>query len=76
MTDVFHQQVIVDNRPSSSGVLAGEITKLAAPDGYTLFLPYHQHTVNAALIKKLPHHPVNDFTPITQLIEARLDARP
>lgn len=66
LSDVFSQQVVVDNRASSSGVVAGEITKAAAPDGHTLFLPYHQHTVNAALLKKLPYHPVNDFTPITQ----------
>jgi tripartite-type tricarboxylate transporter receptor subunit TctC len=37
------------------------------PDGYTLLIPYHQHTVNAALLPKLPYHPVNDFTPITQM---------
>ena len=30
------------------------------------------NTVNAALIRKLPYHPVNDFTPITQLTEAGL----
>jgi tripartite-type tricarboxylate transporter receptor subunit TctC len=41
------------------------------PDGYTLFMAYHQHTVNAALTR-LPYHPVNDFTPITQLTEAGL----
>jgi tripartite-type tricarboxylate transporter receptor subunit TctC len=72
LTETLKTQVIVDNRASASGILAGEITKAAAPDGYTLFLPYHQHTVNAALIKKLPYHPVNDFTPITQLTEAGL----
>ena len=72
LTETLNTQVIVDNRASASGILAGEITKAAAPDGYTLFLPYHQHTVNAALIKKLPYHPVNDFTPITQLTEAGL----
>ncbi len=71
MTETLGTQVIVDNRPSSSGVLASEIVKAAAPDGYTLFLPYHQHTVNAALLK-LSYHPVNDFTPITQLTEAGL----
>lgn len=41
MTEVLGQQVVVDNRPSASGVLAGEVVKNSAPDGYTLFLPYH-----------------------------------
>ena len=72
LTEVWKQQVIVDNRASASGVNAAEITKNAAPDGYTLFLVYHQHTVNAAIIPKLPYHQVNDFTPITQMTEAAL----
>ena len=72
LTDLFKQQVVVDNRASASGVIAAELTAKAPPDGYTLFLAYHQHTVNAALIKKLPYHPVNDFTPITQLTRAGL----
>ena len=72
LTKVWGQQAIVDNRGSASGVNGAEIAKNAAPDGYTLFLPYHQHTVNAALIAKLPYHPVNDFTPITQMTAAGL----
>lgn len=72
LTDVFKQQVVVDNRASASGVIAAELTAKAPPDGYTIFMAYHQHTVNAALIKKLPYHPVNDFTPITQLTAAGL----
>lgn len=66
------QQVLVDNRASASGVIAGEITARAEPDGYTLLLAYHQHTVNAALSSKLPYHAVNNFTPITQLTSAGL----
>ena len=72
LSEVFKQPVIVDNRASASGVIAGEITASAPPDGYTLLLAYHQHTVNAALNPKLPYHPVNSFTPITQLTSAGL----
>ena len=70
LSEAFKQQVIVDNRASASGVVAGEITAKAPPDGYTLLLAYHQHTANAALNPSLPYHPVNDFTPITQLTAA------
>jgi tripartite-type tricarboxylate transporter receptor subunit TctC len=70
--DAFKQQVVVDNRASASGVIAGELTANAPPDGYTLLLAYHQHTANAALNPNLPYHPVNSFTPITQLTSAGL----
>lgn len=72
LSEALKQQVIVDNRASASGVIAAEIVANSPPDGYTLFLPYHQHTVNAALNSKLPYHPVNSFTPITQLTAAGL----
>src|ERR1700716_1803204 len=72
LSEIFKQQVIVDNRASASGVIAGDMTAKAAPDGYTLLLAYHQHTINAALNSNLPYHPVNDFTPITQLTRAGL----
>jgi len=70
--EIFGQQIIVENRASASGVIAGEMTAKAPPDGYTLLLAYHQHTINAALNPNLPYHPVNDFTPITQLTRAGL----
>lgn len=72
LSESLKQQIVVDNRASASGVIAGELTAKALPDGYTIFMAYHQHTVNAALNPKLPYHAVNDFTPISQLTRAGL----
>jgi tripartite-type tricarboxylate transporter receptor subunit TctC len=72
LQDALKQPVLAENRASASGVVAADATAKAAPDGYTLMLAYHQHTINGALGAQLPYHPVNDFTPITQLTRAGL----
>jgi tripartite-type tricarboxylate transporter receptor subunit TctC len=71
LQEALKQPVLAENKASASGVIAGEQTAQAAPDGYTQMLAYHQHTINGAMTK-LPYHPVNDFTPITQLTRAGL----
>jgi len=72
LTEVFRQPVIVENRSSALGVIAAEATLAAAPDGYTLLATWHTHTISAAMNPKLSYHPVDSFTPITQLTSAGL----
>jgi tripartite-type tricarboxylate transporter receptor subunit TctC len=67
LSSVWGQQVVVDPRPGGSGVVAAQIVARAAPDGYTLLLTFHGHTLNAARGGKLPYDPIKDFTPITQI---------
>jgi tripartite-type tricarboxylate transporter receptor subunit TctC len=72
LTEVFKQQVVVDNRGGAGGVVAAEITAKAAPDGYTLLVAYTSHTINATLNPKVPYRPVDDYRPITQATRAGL----
>jgi len=67
MSASLGQQVVVENRSGSGGVIGTEIVARAAPDGYTLLMAYGSHVVNPTLYPKLPYDTVKDFVPITQV---------
>ena len=62
------QQVIVDNRGGSNGVIGAEAVARAPGDGYTImFHSITSHVTNPAVYKKLAYDTINDFTPVTQI---------
>jgi tripartite-type tricarboxylate transporter receptor subunit TctC len=65
------QQVVIDNRGGAGGIVAWEILARSIPDGHTLGVLYTPHTSNTSFAK-LPYHPLNDFTPISQMTAAPL----
>lgn len=68
LTEVFGQQVIVDNRGGAAGNIGLEIAMRAPADGYTLVMVNSGHAANASLYRNLPYDPVRDFSPVTQLV--------
>jgi len=70
LTDIFGQQVIVDNRAGAAGNIGAEIAAKAPPDGYTLLLANLGHAANVSLYRNLPYDVARDFAPVTQLASA------
>lgn len=66
-TEYLGQPVIVVNMPGASGTLAANKVAKSKPDGYTLLLAGGSETVSVGHFKKLPYHPINDFSPIIRL---------
>ncbi|MDB5904133.1 MAG: hypothetical protein JWM26_3011, partial [Betaproteobacteria bacterium] len=67
LAERFGKQVVVDNRPGATGIIATEIVARALPDGYTLLVAPTQHAINPGLHAKLPYDPKSDFAPISLL---------
>lgn len=66
LSESVGQQVIVDNRPGGSGIIAATLARDAPADGYTIFFgTISTLATNVATIRKLPYDPLKDYAPIT-----------
>lgn len=61
------QSVVIENKPSAGGVVAGEQVARAEPDGHTLLLISSGTAVSAALFNTLPFDTLKDFVPVSLL---------
>jgi len=66
LSEALGQSLVIDNRPGASSII-GTAAK-SAPDGYTLLLITTTHTVNPALMPKLPFDALNDFAPLSLVV--------
>ncbi len=67
LTEVFGQQVIVDNRAGAASNIGAEIAAKAVPDGYTLLAVSSTLSANISLYRNLQYDLVRDLAPVTQM---------
>jgi tripartite-type tricarboxylate transporter receptor subunit TctC len=65
MAEELGRPFVIENRAGAGGVIATDATAKAAPDGYTLLLTTPNHTINAALNRKLPYNTERDLVPVS-----------
>jgi tripartite-type tricarboxylate transporter receptor subunit TctC len=65
--EAWGQQVVVDNRPSAGGMVAGGIVATSAADGYTWLFTSSAFAGSAALYDKMPYDSEKDFVGIMQV---------
>jgi tripartite-type tricarboxylate transporter receptor subunit TctC len=64
LSELYGQQVIIDNRPGAGGLIGSEIARSAAPDGYTIAMVGQPHLSNVLLRPNPPYDPFKDFVAI------------
>ncbi len=64
------QSIVVENKPGAAGKIATQQLLRSPADGYTLLLQYSGFQVITPSVEKVDWDPVNDFTPIANVLSA------
>ena len=67
VAQAWAQTIVIDNRSGANGIIAGELTARAVPDGYTLLYTSASLVNNQLVHKKLPFDALKDLAPVTQV---------
>jgi tripartite-type tricarboxylate transporter receptor subunit TctC len=69
LTEIWGQQVVIENRGGAGGSVGAAEAARATPDGYTLFFPSGSVvTANQHIYAKLNYDPEKDFIPVTNAV--------
>jgi tripartite-type tricarboxylate transporter receptor subunit TctC len=68
LSELWGQQVVIDNRGGANTIIGAELAARAKPDGYTWLLGVQGTlAINPVTYRQLPYDALKDFEPVTQL---------
>jgi tripartite-type tricarboxylate transporter receptor subunit TctC len=69
LSEVWGQQIIVENKPGAGGNFGAEQVARAEPDGYTILIAALPMAVNRFLFKSLAYDSITDFAPVIMICQ-------
>jgi tripartite-type tricarboxylate transporter receptor subunit TctC len=69
MSEVWGQQLVIDNRGGAGGNIGAQAAATAAPDGYTLLIASGFLARNPFLYQSSPYDPLKDLAPVTKICD-------
>jgi len=69
LSEVFGQQVIVDNRPGGATNIGTEVVARGPADGYQMLMGGASNAINMSLFRKPPYDTLRDFAPISLCVQ-------
>jgi tripartite-type tricarboxylate transporter receptor subunit TctC len=70
LTEIWNQQVIVDNRPGAGTVIGTEIVARSEPDGYTMLCNSSAISIMPNMYRNMRFDTLKDLVPIIQVAES------
>jgi tripartite-type tricarboxylate transporter receptor subunit TctC len=67
LSEVWGQQVVIENKPGAGSNIGAEQVARADPDGYSILIGALPMAVNRFLYRSLGYDPLTDFAPVTML---------
>jgi len=65
LSEMWGQQVVIENKPGAGGNIASEFVARSTPDGYTMYISAAGLAVNRYLFASINYDPLADFAPVT-----------
>ena len=65
LSEMWGQQMVIENRPGAGGNVAAQAVLGAEADGYTVYIASIGHAISQFVTPSINYHPIADFAPVT-----------